>query len=408
MTAAGRRRGDGPQAESHPRRGRGRRDDGGDRPELKPARKRRHGEHHCCDGQGAPRAHAGRHERLQERARRGRRRHGEGRRGHPQEGASSRRRRAPVASRPRARSPRGSRRTASAASSSRSTARRTSSSRGDDFKGFVKNVARRREQGAARAPISARRSTRAPTRRSTHVRAGARRPRPARTWSSAAGPRSRRRSRAASSTPTCTRAASSPSSSTPRRPTPKNAELHGLRRQRRDADRGDEPDRRPQGRDHAGADRQAEGDLRRRSSRKRPQARGRRGRRSSRARSPSGSPRSRSSGRTTCGTRRAGTIDKIRQELGKKLGGEVKIHGFVRFALGEGIEKKTRGPRRRGREDDRRLSPALERRRIKFAVVREDPDVEHALCLRSEGGARARRGVGGVHGADAGAPRCRG
>jgi elongation factor Ts len=35
----------------------------------------------------------------------------------------------------------------------------------------------------------------------------------------------------------------------------------------------------------------------------------------------------------------AGTIDKIRQELGKKLGSEVKIHAFVRFSLGEGIEK---------------------------------------------------------------------
>jgi len=35
----------------------------------------------------------------------------------------------------------------------------------------------------------------------------------------------------------------------------------------------------------------------------------------------------------------AGTIDKIRQELGKKLGGEVQIHAFVRFSLGEGIEK---------------------------------------------------------------------
>ncbi len=37
----------------------------------------------------------------------------------------------------------------------------------------------------------------------------------------------------------------------------------------------------------------------------------------------------------------AGTIDKVRQELGKKLGGEVKIHGFLRYSLGEGIEKKT-------------------------------------------------------------------
>jgi elongation factor Ts len=36
----------------------------------------------------------------------------------------------------------------------------------------------------------------------------------------------------------------------------------------------------------------------------------------------------------------AGTIDKLRLELGKKLGGEVKIHAFVRFSLGEGIERK--------------------------------------------------------------------
>jgi elongation factor Ts len=36
----------------------------------------------------------------------------------------------------------------------------------------------------------------------------------------------------------------------------------------------------------------------------------------------------------------AGTVDKIRQELAKKVGGEVKIHAFVRFSLGEGIEKK--------------------------------------------------------------------
>jgi elongation factor Ts len=35
-----------------------------------------------------------------------------------------------------------------------------------------------------------------------------------------------------------------------------------------------------------------------------------------------------------------GTVDKIRGELGKKLGGEVKITSFIRFGLGEGIEKK--------------------------------------------------------------------
>ena len=35
----------------------------------------------------------------------------------------------------------------------------------------------------------------------------------------------------------------------------------------------------------------------------------------------------------------AGKIDKIRQELSQKLGGDVKIHSFLRYALGEGIEK---------------------------------------------------------------------
>jgi elongation factor Ts len=37
----------------------------------------------------------------------------------------------------------------------------------------------------------------------------------------------------------------------------------------------------------------------------------------------------------------AGTIDKIRLELGKRLGGEVKVHAFVRYSLGEGIERPT-------------------------------------------------------------------
>ena len=37
----------------------------------------------------------------------------------------------------------------------------------------------------------------------------------------------------------------------------------------------------------------------------------------------------------------AGTIDAIRTALSKTLGGEVKLHGFVRYSLGEGIEKKT-------------------------------------------------------------------
>jgi elongation factor Ts len=37
----------------------------------------------------------------------------------------------------------------------------------------------------------------------------------------------------------------------------------------------------------------------------------------------------------------AGTIEKIREDLSKKLGGAVTVHGFVRFSLGEGIEKKT-------------------------------------------------------------------
>lgn len=36
-----------------------------------------------------------------------------------------------------------------------------------------------------------------------------------------------------------------------------------------------------------------------------------------------------------------GTIEKVRSEVAKELGGEVKLHGFVRLNLGEGIEKKT-------------------------------------------------------------------
>jgi elongation factor Ts len=35
-----------------------------------------------------------------------------------------------------------------------------------------------------------------------------------------------------------------------------------------------------------------------------------------------------------------GTIDKLRQDLSKELGGEVKFHGFLRVQLGEGIEKR--------------------------------------------------------------------
>ncbi|HEY8079994.1 MAG TPA: translation elongation factor Ts [Labilithrix sp.] len=37
----------------------------------------------------------------------------------------------------------------------------------------------------------------------------------------------------------------------------------------------------------------------------------------------------------------AGNIEKIRGELSKKLGAEIKLEAFVRFGLGEGIEKKT-------------------------------------------------------------------
>ncbi len=36
----------------------------------------------------------------------------------------------------------------------------------------------------------------------------------------------------------------------------------------------------------------------------------------------------------------AGSVDKLRSELGKKLGGDVKLHSFLRYGLGEGIEKK--------------------------------------------------------------------
>ncbi len=36
----------------------------------------------------------------------------------------------------------------------------------------------------------------------------------------------------------------------------------------------------------------------------------------------------------------AGTVDKLRVALGKKLGGDVKLDMFIRFGLGEGIENK--------------------------------------------------------------------
>jgi elongation factor Ts len=35
------------------------------------------------------------------------------------------------------------------------------------------------------------------------------------------------------------------------------------------------------------------------------------------------------------------TVEAVRKEVSAKVGGDAKIHGFVRFALGEGIEKKT-------------------------------------------------------------------
>lgn len=37
----------------------------------------------------------------------------------------------------------------------------------------------------------------------------------------------------------------------------------------------------------------------------------------------------------------AGSVDKVRKELGKKLGGEPVLHTFVRFGVGDGIEKKS-------------------------------------------------------------------
>jgi elongation factor Ts len=40
-------------------------------------------------------------------------------------------------------------------------------------------------------------------------------------------------------------------------------------------------------------------------------------------------------------TQPGSTVDKVREELGKQLGADVKIDGFLRFAIGEGIEKKT-------------------------------------------------------------------
>ena len=119
---------------------------------------------------------------------------------------------------------------------------------------------------------------------------------------------------------------------------PEEPRVDGLRRQRRDADRGDEPDGRA---------------AKTRSPRPRSTSRTRSSPRSSRKR---GKPEAAWPkildgklakwftevtllGQDNVWDPPAGTIDKIRHELGKKLGGEVKIHAFVRFSLGEGIER---------------------------------------------------------------------
>ena len=286
------------------------------------------------------------------RARGGRRRHGQGRRGHPQEGdrqgCGARR----VASRPRARSPRGSRPTASAASSSRSTRQTDFVSRGDDFKDFVKNVLERRDEGAAGADLGAqkypgtdktidavragaRRQDRREHRRPPLGRArgqGARRPRPL------VRPHGRQARRA------------------PRRrgpPTRRTPSFAAFVDNAAMQIAAMNADRRPP----RGDRRRRTSTSRRRSSRRSSRKRrspSRRGRRSSRASSPSGSTRSPSSARTTCGTRRPASIDKLRQELGKKLGGEVKIHAFVRFASA----RASRRSRKTWRPKSRRPSAA--------------------------------------------------
>ena len=64
----------------------------------------------------------------------------------------------------------------------------------------------------------------------------------------------------------------------------------------------------------------------------------------------------------------AGTVDKIRGELGKKLGGEVKVTSFVRFGLGEGIEKKVENLADEVAKTIGAWRPRRERRAAPFAV----------------------------------------
>ncbi|MFO0571030.1 MAG: hypothetical protein U0263_35680 [Polyangiaceae bacterium] len=53
------------------------------------------------------------------------------------------------------------------------------------------------------------------------------------------------------------------------------------------------------------------------------------------------------------------TVDQLRVELGKSLGGDVVVKEFARFQLGEGIEKPTSATTSLSREDGRELELAL-------------------------------------------------
>ncbi len=269
-------------------------------------------------------------------------------------------------------------------------------SRGDDFKDFVRNVLDGHvERAGRRRPRSADVPGRAEDRRAGAR--GARREdgrelrRPALGLARRPTARTRRRP---SCTRTCTRAASSPSSSTPKDPTraaPSSVDfVDNVAMQMAAMNQRSFARRTSRGRRSTSRTRFSQRSSRRKASLSR------RGPRSSTARSAKWFTEVTLLGQDNVWDPAAGTIDKIRHELGKKLGGEVKIHAFLRYSLGEGIEKQARGPRRRSREDGwgltRRRAPLRgQRRSRRDPELLRDPRLAGACRARAFARVRCRR-----------------
>ena len=296
---------------------------------------------HCAAGQGASRAHAGGHERLQERARREPRATWRRPSRSSSRRASSRARSAPARSRPRARSARSSRPTARRGVIVEVNSQTDFAARNDEFKEFVEDVYQARAQAPRRATtwpahvpgLAARPSPRCATSSS---------PRSARTSSCAAGPgRGRRPGRRRARVRAPGRQARRPS-----RGVGASAQVAGarrvqeVRRRRGDADRGDDArcsSCAPRASESAIA-KQKEIFVAQLEEEKKPEAgvaedhRGQ-GRQVVHRDLP---PRAGVGHR-----RRARRSSKSRPRSARHAGGPVQVKRFVRFERGEGIEKQT-------------------------------------------------------------------